>query len=94
MICAHFHFRTVGLVRPCLPPLPNFGIGTATEWLTALDRAHIAGRGVIPCRIALFIDGGLREYAAQLGLTGVGGRAVLFAGTAFGFLFYYPKNSN
>jgi hypothetical protein len=34
----------------------------------------------------LFIDGGLREYAAQLGLTGVGGLAVLFAGTAFDFL--------
>src|SRR6202041_407522 len=81
--------RHDGLVRPCLPPLPSFGIETATEWLTALDGAYIAGRGLIPYRIALFIDGGLREYAAQLGLTGVGGLAVLFASTAFSFLFHY-----
>jgi hypothetical protein len=73
MIYAHFHFITDGVVRPCLPPLPSFGIGTAAEGLAALNSAHIAGRGLIPYRIALFIDGGLHEYAAQLGLTGVGG---------------------
>ena len=54
-------------------PLPSFGMGTAAEGLTALNGAHIAGRGLIPYRITLFINGGLHEYATQLGLTGVGG---------------------
>ena len=63
--------------------------GTAVKPLTALDGADIAARNVISYRIALFVDGALRQYPAQLGLASAGGLAVLFAGTAFDFLFHY-----
>src|SRR5712692_6502657 len=58
----HFFLRS----RPT--PLPGFGIQSAAEFLTVLDRSYIAGRGFVPYGIAFFINGGLCEYAAQLGL--------------------------
>src|SRR4029077_14298079 len=72
----HFFLRS----RPT--SLPGFGIQPAAEFLTALDRSYIAGRGFVPYGIAFFIDGGLCEYAAQLGLARVRRLTVLFAGPA------------
>jgi hypothetical protein len=66
------------LLRPTCPaPMPGFGIQPATEFLAALDCAHIAGGSFIPYGIAFFIDFGLREYTAKLGFPRVRRLAVI-----------------
>src|ERR1700694_4068682 len=72
-----------------LRPRPGFGIQSAAEFFTTLDRTHIAGRGFISYRITFFIDCSLSEYAAQLGLARVRGLAILLARTAFTLLAYH-----
>src|ERR1700735_1449623 len=79
----HFFLRS----RPT--PLPGFGIETTTEFLTALDRTHIAGRSFVPYGIALLIHCRLREYTPQFGLARVGRLAILFANAAFTFLAHH-----
>src|SRR5260370_28160824 len=80
------------LSRPCPAPPPGFGIQPATEFLATLDPAHIAGGSFIPYGIALFIDLGLREYAAQLGFPRVRRLAVLFPRTTFTLLAHYGNS--
>src|SRR5260370_37406366 len=77
------------LLRSRTTPLPGFGIQSAAEFLTVLDRSYIAGRGFVPYGIAFFINGGLCEYAAQLGLARVGRLAIMLADAAFPFLAHY-----
>src|SRR5262249_33019522 len=82
----HFFLRS----RPT--PLPGFGIQSAAEFVTVLDRAHVACGSFVPNGIAFFIYARLREYAAQLSLACVRWLAILFAGAAFGF-FAHHRNA-
>src|SRR5512134_109418 len=53
-------------------PAPGLGIDPHPESLGGFDRPHITGRVLIPNRLALLVQRGLRENGSQLSLAGLG----------------------
>src|SRR5574342_926710 len=69
-------------------PAHGLGIDPHPESLGCFDRPHITGRVLIPNRLALLVQRGLRENSPQLSLAGLG-LWVLLTRTALGFTGHY-----